>query len=67
MVDRRKQSKIFSDISRTNNGTRRRKAARNRNPCTLANLLLKAVFITCRKFGSKFVLQKVIKTQKQPL
>jgi len=49
MVDRRKQSKIFSDISRKNNGTRLRKAARNKKPCTFANLLLKVVFKTCTK------------------
>lgn len=46
-VDSRKHSKTFSIISRTNAGTRRRNAERNRKPWTLANLLLTAVRETC--------------------
>lgn len=48
MVDKRKHKRIFSEISRRNNGTRRRKAARNRKPCTFASLLLKVVRSTCK-------------------
>jgi len=48
-VDWRKHKRRFSTIRRKKVGTRRRKAARNKNPCTFANLLLKAVLITCNK------------------
>lgn len=56
MVDKRKHKRIFSEINRKNNGTRRRKAARNRKPCTLASRLLKAVRSTCKnmKFENWF-------------
>lgn len=51
MVDKRKHRIIFSEINRKNNGARRRKAARNRKPCTLASLLLKAVRSTCKNLN----------------
>ena len=49
-VDWRKHSKRFSKIRRKKIGTRLRKADRNRNPCTFANLLLKAVRNTCKMY-----------------
>lgn len=52
MVDKRKHRIIFSEINRKNNGARRRKAARNRKPCTLASLLLKAVRSTCKNLNA---------------
>lgn len=51
-VERRKHKSRFSEIKRKNKGTRRRNAARKRNPWTLASLLLRAVRNTC--MGDKY-------------
>lgn len=50
IAERRKHNKIFSEINWKNNGTRRRKAARNRNPCTFASLFPKAVRNTWKQW-----------------
>lgn len=51
-VERRKHKSRFSEIKRKNKGTRRRNAARKRNPWTFASLLLRAVRNTC--MGDKY-------------